>query len=154
MFFFYFSFQFSSISIFITLTWLLWIYRTYYSYYKLEIPANLRDHFQYLFDGFKNLRKNKPGLFCGLFSINFVIIAILGRLITGYSAIFAALFVLLVLFTKYDVRIVRENGEFDPFPFWFIIYQMKFFNEILWSTWKKFGKSLHSKNLTKLNETL
>jgi hypothetical protein len=63
------------------------------------------------------LRKNKPGLFCGLFSINFVIIAILGRLITGYSAIFAALFVLLVLFTKYDVRIVRENGEFDPFPF-------------------------------------
>ncbi|CAO1392887.1 unnamed protein product [Diamesa tonsa] len=100
-----------------------WVYRSFYSNYKLHISKELTDKIKMLYDNLKTLRSTRPNVFCGFVSSFLFLVAIFGHYVSGRWIVLLCL-VSAALFTSiYRVEIIKEkdstpssiyDGEFEP----------------------------------------
>lgn len=60
-----------------------WVYRTFYSHYSVHIPKELKCKCKQLFDNCKNLRQNRPHVFCGFVTSLLFLLAVIGHVMNG-----------------------------------------------------------------------
>jgi beta-lactamase regulating signal transducer with metallopeptidase domain len=89
----------------------LWIYKTRFANVKLQIPDNLTQTVQSATASLTNLRQNKPGTYLLLVSGALVLCACIGHIISGKWVVLAGFIVAVLVSTKYQIKIIRENVE-------------------------------------------
>lgn len=88
-----------------------WVYRSFYSNYKLHISKELTDKIKMLYDNLRTLRSTRPNVFCGFVSSFLFLVAIFGHYVSGRWIVLLCL-VSAALFTSiYRVEIIKEKGK-------------------------------------------
>lgn len=84
-------------------------YKQVYPNAKLQIPYEVQNKLNTIYDNFSKLRKDKPGAFCAIISGGLVTIAITGHLISGCWIVLGILIGIFFMCAKYQVKLV--NGD-------------------------------------------
>lgn len=111
-----------------------WVFRTFYSNYKLQIPKELTKKISQIYEDCKSLRQNRPHVFCGFVASILFLIAIIGHVVSGTYillgkwpwisyirlktitfiftlASLVCLIAAVLVTSKYEIRLIKENGK-------------------------------------------
>lgn len=77
------SLKFRPIALIVSVSYCTWVYKTFYSNYKIYISPELVARCKDFYENASNLRKNKPHVFCGFVSSILFLVSIIGHAIDG-----------------------------------------------------------------------
>jgi len=85
------------------------VYKQVYPNARLQIPCEVQNNLNTIYESFSKLRKDKPGAFCVIMSGGLVTVAVAGHLISGTWLVLGTLLGICCLCAKYQIKVI--NGE-------------------------------------------
>lgn len=106
--------KFRPIAILVSSVYATWIYRTFYSNYRIHVPQELTARCKALYQNLRELRENKPNVFCGFITSILFLLAVIGNVVNGTYILFVCLIAGVFVTSKYEIKIIKENVESPP----------------------------------------
>ncbi|CRK90635.1 CLUMA_CG004337, isoform A [Clunio marinus] len=106
--------KFRPFAILVSSVYVTWIFRTFYSHYTIHIPKELIQRCTKMYDECKNLRKNRPNVFCGFITSILFLLAVIGHFVDGTYILFICLIAGVLVTSKYEIKIIKDNNDSTP----------------------------------------
>lgn len=103
--------KFRPIAILVSSAYVTWIYRQFYSHYKIHVPKELTKKCHELYENCKTLRQTRPNLFCGFITSILFLLAVIGHVVNGTYILLACLIIGVFFTSKYEIKIIKENDS-------------------------------------------
>lgn len=140
------SLKFRPIALLVSSVYVTWVYRTFYSHYTVHIPKELIQKCHQLYDSCRSLRHNRPNVFCGFITSLLFLLAVIGHVVNGTYILLgklkihemrstrdikeffvfipntACLIAGVILTSKYEIKLIKENGKCLARRFRFLIH--------------------------------
>lgn len=103
--------KFRPIAILVSTAYITWIYRTFYSNYRIQVPQELTIKCKTLYQNLKELREKKPNVFCGFITSILFLLAVIGHVVNGTYILLVCLIAGVFVTSKYEIKIIKENDS-------------------------------------------